>query len=31
LENITQLTHRTQAVIYALKKGIISLDEIDLP
>ena len=31
LENITQLAHRTQAVIYALKKGIISLDEIDLP
>ncbi|GCE29340.1 DNA-binding response regulator [Dictyobacter alpinus] len=26
-----QLAHRTQAVIYALKKGIISLDEIDLP
>jgi len=31
LENITHLAHRTQAVIYALKKGIISLDEIDLP
>ena len=26
-----QLAHRTQAVIYALKKGIISLDEIELP
>lgn len=26
-----QLAHRTQAVIYALKKGLISLDEIDLP
>ena len=26
-----QLTHRLQAVIYALKKGVISLDEIDLP
>lgn len=26
-----QLAHRTQAVIYALKKGMISLDEIDLP
>jgi two-component system, NarL family, response regulator LiaR len=26
-----QLAHRTQAVIYALKKGIISLDDIDLP
>ncbi|HLZ56088.1 MAG TPA: response regulator transcription factor [Ktedonosporobacter sp.] len=25
-----QLAHRTQAVIYALKKGIISLDELDL-
>lgn len=25
-----QLAHRTQAVIYALKKGLISLDEIDL-
>ena len=25
------LAHRTQAVIYALKKGLISLDEIDLP
>jgi NarL family two-component system response regulator LiaR len=26
-----QLAHRTQAVIYALKKGLISLDEIELP
>ena len=26
-----QLAHRTQAVIYALKKGLISLDEIDFP
>jgi two-component system, NarL family, response regulator LiaR len=26
-----QLAHRTQAMIYALKKGIISLDEIELP
>jgi two-component system, NarL family, response regulator LiaR len=26
-----QLSHRTQAAIYALKKGIITLDEIDLP
>lgn len=26
-----QLAHRTQAVIYALKKGLISLEEIDLP
>jgi NarL family two-component system response regulator LiaR len=26
-----QLAHRTQAVIYALKKGLISLDEIDWP
>lgn len=26
-----QLAHRTQAVIYALKKGMISLDDIDLP
>ncbi|GCE21214.1 response regulator [Dictyobacter kobayashii] len=26
-----QLAHRTQAVIYALKKGLISIDEIDLP
>lgn len=26
-----QLAHRTQAVIYALKKGLILLDEIDLP
>lgn len=26
-----QLAHRTQAVIYALKKGMISLDELDLP
>ena len=26
-----QLAHRTQAVIYALKKGLIILDEIDLP
>lgn len=26
-----QLAHRTQAVIYALKKGLITLDEIDLP
>ncbi|QBD78127.1 response regulator transcription factor [Ktedonosporobacter rubrisoli] len=26
-----QLAHRTQAVIYALKKGMISLDEIELP
>lgn len=26
-----QLAHRTQAVIYALKKGLLSLDEIDLP
>jgi NarL family two-component system response regulator LiaR len=26
-----QLAHRTQVVIYALKKGMISLDEIDLP
>ena len=26
-----QLSHRTQAVIYALKKGLITLDEIDLP
>lgn len=26
-----QLAHRTQAVIYALKKGLISLDELDLP
>ena len=26
-----QLAHRTQAVIYALKKGMISLDEINLP
>lgn len=26
-----QLAHRTQAVIYVLKKGLISLDEIDLP
>lgn len=26
-----QLAHRTQAVIYALKKGVISLDEIELP
>ena len=26
-----QLAHRTQAVIYALKRGLISLDEIDLP
>lgn len=25
------LTHRTQAVIYALKKGLISLDEIEFP
>lgn len=25
------LAHRTQAVIYALKKGLISLDEIDFP
>lgn len=26
-----QLAHRTQAVIYALKKGLISLDEIEFP
>lgn len=26
-----QLAHRTQAAIYALKKGLISLDEIELP
>ena len=26
-----QLAHRTQAVIYALKKGLITLDEIELP
>jgi NarL family two-component system response regulator LiaR len=26
-----QLAHRTQAVIYALKSGLISLDDIDLP
>ncbi len=26
-----QLAHRTQAVIYALKKGLISLDEVDFP
>ena len=26
-----QLAHRTQAVIYALKKGIISIDELELP
>lgn len=26
-----QLAHRTQTVIYALKKGLISLDEIELP
>lgn len=26
-----QLAHRTQVVIYALKKGLISLDEIELP
>jgi NarL family two-component system response regulator LiaR len=25
-----QLAHRTQAVIYALKKGLLSLDEIDV-
>lgn len=25
-----QLGHRTQAVIYALKQGLLSLDEIDL-
>ncbi len=26
-----QLAHRTQAVIYALKKGLISIDELELP
>jgi two-component system, NarL family, response regulator LiaR len=26
-----QLDHRTQAVVYALKKGLLSLDEIELP
>lgn len=26
-----QLGHRTQAVIYALKQGILSIDEIELP
>lgn len=26
-----QLTHRTQAVVYALKRGLISLDEIEFP
>lgn len=26
-----QLVHRTQAVIYALKKGLISIDELELP
>lgn len=26
-----QLSHRTQAVIYALKRGLVSLDEVDLP
>ena len=26
-----QLTHRMQSVIYALKKSMVSLDEIELP
>jgi len=26
-----QLSHRTQAVIYALKRGLVSLEEVDLP